>query len=69
MFDGPISKIRKAEIIEQSNVSYNGIGFSSENAGFLDSNEAYQQLKNQAMEKILKSAPKHMRAQIESGSW
>ncbi|MAF46810.1 MAG: hypothetical protein QGH73_12820 [Rhodospirillales bacterium] len=68
MFDGP-NTLRKFETDAQSNISVGGFGCQVENAGFLDSNEAYQQLKKEAMEKIFKAAPKHLRARLTSGDF
>tara|TARA_B100000315_G_scaffold177300_1_gene165857 strand:- start:903 stop:1103 length:201 start_codon:yes stop_codon:yes gene_type:complete len=61
MFDGPKSLIRKFENAQQSHVT---LSHPAETAGFIDSNEAYQQLKKDAMEKVLKAAPKHMRKRL-----
>ena len=69
MFDGPTTTPRSIEISEISKISIDAISSPIETAGFADSNEAYQRLKQQAMDKILKAAPKHMRALIESGGW
>ena len=62
MFDGPKSLNRIFETNTQSVLSE--IGIHAQNAGFLDDNEAYQQLKKDAMENILKSAPKGLRRRL-----
>ncbi|MFP6713440.1 MAG: hypothetical protein VB913_17295 [Rhodospirillales bacterium] len=62
MFDGPKSLNRIFETNTQSVLSE--IGIPAQNAGFLDDNEAYQQLKKDAMENILKSAPKGLRKRL-----
>lgn len=68
MFDGP-NTLRKFDTDAQSNISVGGFGCDAENAGFCDSNEAYQRLKREAMDKILKAAPKHLRARLTSGDF
>ena len=72
MFDGPSNNpsnsLATLTVSELSTVSIEAISSPTENAGFVDSNEAYQTLKNRAMEKMLKSAPKHMRAMIQAGA-
>ena len=69
MFDGPQIANPKAEIIDQStrsNIATQGL---AENAGFMDYHETYNQLKKEALEKILKTVPKHVARMIESGAW
>jgi hypothetical protein len=62
MFDGPKNLNRKIETATQSVLSE--IGIPAQNAGFLDDNAAYEQLKKEAMESILKSAPKALRKRL-----
>jgi hypothetical protein len=62
MFDGPKNLDRKIETTSQSILSQ--IGIPAENAGFLDDNAAYEQLKKEAMANILKSAPKGLRKRL-----
>ncbi len=69
MFDGLSSNQATLTVSELGNISLEAISSPLENAGYVDSNEAYQRLKKDAMEKMLKAAPKHMRALIESGGW
>ena len=69
MFDGPTTNQATLTASELGNISLDAINSPIENAGFVDSNAAYQRLKKDAMEKMLKSAPKHMRALIQTGGW
>ncbi len=62
MFDGPKSLNRKIE--DASHTILSEISIPTQNAGFLDDNEAYQLLKKDAMENILKSAPKGLRKRL-----
>jgi hypothetical protein len=65
MFDGLSFTKRKIEIFEKNNSPKDQIGSHAENAGFMDCDETYQGLKNQALENIFKSAP-HLRGVINN---
>ena len=65
MFDGLSFLNRKNEINEKNNSTQGDFGSQAENAGFMDCDETYQDLKNQALEKIFKSAP-HLRGMINN---
>ena len=69
MFDGPRNSELKVETFEQSKIFATPFAAPAQVIDFPQSNAAYQQMKQDALEKILKAAPKHMRAQIESGGW
>ena len=68
MFDGPNSLL-KFETDAISNISVGGMGLMPEIGGFCDSEETYKRLKAEAMDKILKSTPKMLRARLESGDF
>ena len=68
MFDGPNSLL-KFETDAISNISVAGMGILAEIGGFCDSEETYKRLKAEAMDKILKSTPKMLRARLESGDF
>ena len=67
MFDGPTT-LRKFEI-DAGNISVAGIRNPAEIAGFCDSEETHNRLKAEAMDKILKSAPKALRARLACGDF
>ena len=62
MFDGPKSLFRKFETTQQSVETKKTFNYP-------ETNEEYQQLKDDAMKKILAAAPKHMHAMIQSCAW
>ena len=68
MFDGPTT-LRKFEIDTTSKISVAGVRNPAEIGGFCDSEETYNRLKAEAMDKILKSAPKMLRARMMSGDF
>jgi hypothetical protein len=68
MFDGPTTP-KKFEIDATTRISFAAIHNPAENAGFCDDADAYDRLKTQAIAKILESAPKGLRARLESGDF
>ena len=68
MFGGPTT-LKNFEIAATSNISAAGIHTPAENAGFCDDADTYNRLKAEVMEKILKSAPKGLRARLASGNF